>query len=176
MTSEKDPEAKADVSDPGTIRKRRAQHSQTYDIGYCKPPAASRFRPGQSGNPKGRPKGTQNASTILAEILARKVDMREGQKVRHVSVREAMLTGVVSRALKGDTKALETILKLDGRLGTLVTDEPTDAVLPEEDQAILATYLDRTRATKAESGNEEKHEQPITSEGETKAGSQEKLV
>jgi len=31
-----------------------------YDVGYGKPPAHSRFKPGQSGNPRGRPKGVKN--------------------------------------------------------------------------------------------------------------------
>lgn len=40
------------------------------EIGYKKPPRHTRFRKGQSGNPKGRPKGTQNLKTDLAEELS----------------------------------------------------------------------------------------------------------
>ncbi len=32
-------------------------------VGYCKPPKRTRFQPGQSGNPRGRPKGTKNLKT-----------------------------------------------------------------------------------------------------------------
>ena len=37
----------------------------SYEIGYCRPPVATRFQPGVSGNPSGRRKGTRNLKTIL---------------------------------------------------------------------------------------------------------------
>lgn len=37
-------------------------------IGYCQPPAKYRFKPGQSGNPNGRPKGSKNLSSIVREL------------------------------------------------------------------------------------------------------------
>ena len=38
-------------------------------VGYGNPPGKSRFKPGQSGNPKGRPKQSGNiALEILAEL------------------------------------------------------------------------------------------------------------
>ncbi len=40
-----------------------------YEVGYGKPPAASRFKKGQSGNPKGRPKVTKNVSNMLEEVF-----------------------------------------------------------------------------------------------------------
>ncbi len=40
-----------------------------YDVGYRKPPKHTRFKPGQSGNPRGRPKGTKNLKTDLIEEL-----------------------------------------------------------------------------------------------------------
>ena len=41
--------------------------SDDYEVGYKKPPIHTRFKPGVSGNPKGRPKGTKNLATDLAE-------------------------------------------------------------------------------------------------------------
>ena len=51
------------------IRKRVRLESSDDDVGYGKPPRSRRFKPGQSGNPKGRPKGAKNRDTILRELL-----------------------------------------------------------------------------------------------------------
>lgn len=37
-----------------------------YDVGYGKPPVATRFVRGKSGNPKGRPKGSSNKPKLPA--------------------------------------------------------------------------------------------------------------
>ncbi len=41
-----------------------------YEVGYGKPPRHTRFQPGRSGNPRGRPKDTKNLKTDLIEELA----------------------------------------------------------------------------------------------------------
>ena len=41
-------------------KKAAANRPDSYEVGYAKPPAATRFKPGQSGNPRGRPKGAKN--------------------------------------------------------------------------------------------------------------------
>jgi hypothetical protein len=40
-----------------------------FEIGYGRPPHATRFKPGQSGNPRGRPKRSKNGKTLLLEAL-----------------------------------------------------------------------------------------------------------
>ena len=48
------------------------------EVGYRKPPMHTRFKPGQFGNPRGRPKGTKNLKTDLQEELGEKM---KGQKI-----------------------------------------------------------------------------------------------
>lgn len=52
----------------------RRRDGQGRPVGYGVPPEEHKFRPGQSGNPKGRPKGSKNESTILRELMERKLD------------------------------------------------------------------------------------------------------
>lgn len=63
------------------------------EVGYGKPPRTHQFKPGQSGNPKGRPKGAKSEATILYELLHRKIPIREGGKTRKVTVLEAICCG-----------------------------------------------------------------------------------
>src|SRR2546423_2320441 len=61
------------------------------EVGYGSPPQAHQFKPGQSGNPRGRPKGAKNEATILRELLNRKIQIREGGRTRKITVLEAIL-------------------------------------------------------------------------------------
>src|SRR4051795_5467686 len=81
-------------------------------VGYKQPPIHSRFKPGQSGNPSGRAKGSKNLKTIFQKILKEEVSLREGADVRKVSKGEAILRGLVVGALKGDSRATGTLFRL----------------------------------------------------------------
>jgi len=88
--------------------------SKGYEVGYGKPPIHSRFRKGQSGNRKGRPRGTNNLKTDLAQELKEKVLVREGERSLKISKQKAIVKTLVARTLKGDAKAASTLLKVMG--------------------------------------------------------------
>lgn len=111
-------------------------------IGYGRPPVASRFKPGQSGNPKGRPKGTLNLKTDLRNELSEKIQIREGQRSLKVSKQRAMLKALVAEALKGDARAANVVLTLVGKLFEPAAAEEIPA-LTTDDQAILERFLAR---------------------------------
>jgi hypothetical protein len=76
-----------------------------YEVGKGRPPVSTRWKPGQSGNPKGRPKGAKNFATLWSEGLKRKVRIRENGKLRKITRAEGIVTQVLNQALKGDIKA-----------------------------------------------------------------------
>jgi hypothetical protein len=80
------------------------QMSKDYKVGKGRPPLHSRFKPGQSGNPKGRPKGI-GSQELIRKLLSRKVTVREGEYQRTATVLEAILLGLITKAAKGDHKA-----------------------------------------------------------------------
>ena len=74
---------------------------QDYEIGYSKPPKATQFKKGQSGNTKGRPKGSNNLSTDVKAILKAPVPINEGGKRRNVTTQKAVLLRLREKSAKG---------------------------------------------------------------------------
>ena len=78
-----------------------------YEVGYGKPPRHTRFVKGQSGNPRGRPCGAKNLSTLLDEALNEPVTVTENGGRRRVSKRQAIITQLVNRSAKADYRAIQ---------------------------------------------------------------------
>lgn len=86
--------------------------------GYGKPPKEHQFKPGQSGNPNGRPRKTNNHLTLsdrLNGILARKVSLRIGTKTEKCELIDAMLMALAEKAAKGDPRSIKLITDILGR-------------------------------------------------------------
>jgi uncharacterized protein DUF5681 len=117
-----------------------ADSEETHEgVGYGRPPKKHQFKPGQSGNKRGRPKGAKNESTILREILLqRKVPMRDGGRMRKVQVLEGMLLRFAEDSLKGNTKSAAFLLN---RFGQYVSGEIQRDGLNPDDREILDSYL-----------------------------------
>ena len=119
----------------------RRSHAQpgrsSYRVGYGRPPRAHQFKPGKSGNPKGRPKGAKNEDTILREIMNRPIEIREGGRVRKISVLAAILLKFAENALRGDPRAATFLLNRYGSVKG--TDETPES--GQDDQEILAEFV-----------------------------------
>jgi hypothetical protein len=123
---------------PPQERERRS--GANYKVGYGKPPKQHQFKSGQSGNRKGRPKGTKNTATLLREILDRKIEVRTGSTVRKISVREAMLTRFAESALKGDIKSAAFLLQRYDVAET--AQEYANSTTTQDEQQIIDAYLE----------------------------------
>ena len=118
--------------------------SGDYEVGYGKPPKHTRFQPGQSGNPRGRPKGTKNLKTDLMEELGEKILVREGDHARQVSKQRALVKTLLTRALKGDVRAANLLLSMMMRLldtGEGAPEEVED--LRPDELEVLQAYKER---------------------------------
>jgi hypothetical protein len=117
-----------------------------YEVGYGKPPKYTRFKPGQSGNPQGRSKGTKNLKTDLMEELMEKIDIREGDRSQRVSKQRALLKSMVNRGIKGDARATNTALSMMLRLLDTGEGAPDfEETLLEGEHEILEAFKDRVR-------------------------------
>ena len=108
--------------------KRPSPPDGEYSVGYGRPPQQTRFQPGRSGNPKGRPKGSRSVGAILQDIIRQKIAVTESGKTRRMSTLEVMFRRLVNDALRSDARAMKLLLSLVDRYG----DSPETA-LPLDD-------------------------------------------
>lgn len=92
-----------------------------YEVGYGKPPKATRFKPGQSGNPKGRPKGSKNMrpgmheermKEIILDEAYRGVTVAEGDRRVTIPMAQAVIRAMAVNAAKGQTRAQRLFAEL----------------------------------------------------------------
>jgi hypothetical protein len=117
-----------------------------YPIGYKKPPSYTRFQPGRSGNTRGRPKGSRNFSTAIAQELDSRIDVTENGRRRRISKREAIVKQAVNKAASGDSKATIIVLNEARQYETNVQSvlSPSLLITPE-DQNVMANIVRRIR-------------------------------
>ena len=124
-----------------------------YAIGYGKPPEGSRFRPGLSGNPKGRPRGELAFRTLLRRELEERVSVKEQGQRRKLSKRGVIVKRLVSEAMAGNPKHLAIVLAQDP-VAAEVLDEVTAALARPADAAVKADLIRRLRAAAEGQGAE----------------------
>jgi hypothetical protein len=113
--------------------------TKDYEVGYGRPPIHTRFKPGQSGNPAGRPKGAQNFAT---EELKEAILVKEGGVTKRVSKRRAMIKRQAERALQGDTRAFSCLVAMSPEENAADRVElPSD--LEPGDRALIERYLSK---------------------------------
>ena len=103
-----------------------SEKKDNYEVGYGKPPRHTRFAKGQSGNPRGRPSGAKNFTTLLREALNEPVIVTENGGRRKVSKRQAIVTQLVNRSATADFRAIKILLDIVRDI-----ERQTEATAPE---------------------------------------------
>ena len=78
-------------------------------VGYGRPPAETRFKPGVSGNPKGRRKKVPNFSEVTEQVLNETIEMRMGDRLLRMSNRQGLVRSAIRQAYAGKPRLLTVL-------------------------------------------------------------------
>ncbi|CAJ0849416.1 hypothetical protein AMST5_00122 [freshwater sediment metagenome] len=112
-------------------KSRRPSQPSGYEVGYGRPPQSTRFQPGCSGNPRGRPRKAKTVGALLQQGLSRRVEISENGRTRSLSAEEIIVKQLINKAAKGDLRAAKMLFDLKDRY----QDSPQEHLDPIDLQA-----------------------------------------
>src|SRR6266446_6893224 len=90
-----------------------------YEVGYGKPPKANQFRRGRTGNPRGKKSGEENLISAFKRIVSKRVKINDGEKVRTITLAEAVILKNIQAALQKNPFAMSNIFPLAEEAGEI---------------------------------------------------------
>jgi hypothetical protein len=127
----------------------------TPNVGRGHPPKHTQFAKGKSGNPKGRPKGSKNLSTLLREAADDQVTATIGGKVRTISKLQATAMQLATKAASGDQAAINKFLDwMDEIEARAAAARPSQFPLSEADIEVIRETHERMKQCVSEGSAE----------------------
>ena len=120
--------------------------SQDYEVGYGKPPKEMRFAKGQSGNPRGRPKGTKNVATTFHEITRQLINVNENGRARTVTKLEAIMLQLTNKAVSGDMRAMKEFMQWNRIFEDAAEENPLENPDTQKNDLVMKHLIARIRA------------------------------
>jgi Family of unknown function (DUF5681) len=137
-----------------------------YSIGYAKPPPSGQFKPGQSGNRRGRSKGCGDLGKLLEDELNVTVEVAEGGRRHKLSKAQISVRQLANKSAGGDLRAFQAavdVLRKSGRLRensnepaaeVTAADSPYDlSRLSDEELSQLESILSKALPISAETAD-----------------------
>lgn len=120
----------------------RKKKESEFPVGYKKPPRHTRFKPGQSGNPSGRPRKKVTLAESIERELNTRITVNEGGKQRRITKLDAIAKQQTNKAVNGDLKAAALLMKA---IGPRESDPDNLSPLVHAMRAIHAKHLANDR-------------------------------
>jgi hypothetical protein len=119
--------------------------------GYGRPPKHSQFKKGQSGNPRGRPKGTSSFKADLAAELREKFAFTENGTARKITKQRAFIKTLTTAAINKDIRAINALLACMRYFGVGGEEQTAVESVDVEDLDLLENYLAQQRKKQSRS-------------------------
>jgi Family of unknown function (DUF5681) len=138
--------------------------ARDYEIGYKKPPVATRFKKGNRANPRGRPRGSKDLATLLERALDAAADADAGAKPGRLTKRELVVARLVERSAGADLAATKLLFELLRRTDAAAVARPSESDdFAPEDEKVLERLKERLVAfARAEAANPPPDDPPAT--------------
>jgi Family of unknown function (DUF5681) len=105
-----------------------ADGPRDYEIGYKKPPVATRFKKGNRANPHGRPRGSKNLAALLEHALDQAADADPSERRDRLTKRELVVARLVERSAGADLAATKLLFELLRKIDPRMVTAPSDPI------------------------------------------------
>ena len=127
-------------------KKRKKGSGSGQKVGRGYPPKHTQFQKGQSGNKKGRPKGSKNLSTYIMEAARDHVTATVGGRTRKISKIQATAMQLATKAASGHPASISEFLDwVDEIESRDAAARPTQFSLSPPDVVVLRETYERMK-------------------------------
>lgn len=124
---------KKETGKKGKNEKKEDKEKKPYVIGYGKAPEHTKFKPGQSGNPKGRPKKRRSFVDELAAEMCKPITITENGKKKRITKQQAIVKQTMNKAMSGDPKVIALLMSPTFRQALEMKIEQQNQALKRDD-------------------------------------------
>jgi len=125
-----------------------------YKVGPGRPPKRTRYRPGQSGNPKGRPKGSFNLATIVKKAGNKRTKVKDGGRERTASMMEVSVDQQWRRAAQGNIQSAKLMFEQAAKADDVQSGAHAHVAIPKLDTKAMRRMAKRILRNTEEAGDE----------------------